>query len=148
MFVSESSGFGTTSSESMLEIWISVKINLFFNWCQTSTTVWLSTLFVTNCSVMVSSIISSANIRIVITVTFSVCFTHSIWGLRTDGVLLSRVSGHLDSLTDEVIVSEFLIDSIKHALMLRFLVINFISHHNEIFVIFEHTIFVSSMIFL
>jgi len=97
---------------------------------------------------MVSSIISSANIRIVITVTLSVCFTHSIWRLRTDGVLLSRVSGHLDSLTDEVIVSEFLIDSIKHALMLRFLVINFISHHNEIFVIFEHTIFVSSMIFL
>jgi len=53
----------------------------------------------------------------------------------------------LDGLTDEIIVGKLLIDSIEHTLMLRFLIINLVSHHDKVFVVFEHTICVSSMIF-
>jgi len=147
MLMSLSSGSGTTSSESFLKIWIFIKINLLFNCGQTSSTVWLSSLFVTNSSIMVSSVIGSINIGIVFIVTLCVSFTHTIWGVGAVSVLSCCVSSHLDSLTDEIIVGKFLIDSIEHTLMLGFLIINLISHHYKVFVVFEHTISVSSMIF-
>ena len=130
----------------MLKIWIFIKINLLFNCGQTSSTVWLSSLFVTNSSVMVSRVVGSTNIRIVLIVTLSISFAHSVWGVGTNSVLLSSESSHLDCLTDEIIVSKLLIDSIEHALMLGFLIIDLISHHYKVFVVFEHTVSISSMI--
>lgn len=146
MLMSKSSRFSSTSSKSMLKIWISVKINLFFNRSQTSSAIWLSTLFVTFCSVMLSRVFRSTYIRIVGVVTQGIGFTHTIWRCWTNIILGSCVSGHLNGLTDEVVVSKFLVDSIEHTLMFRFLVIDLVSHHDKVFVIFEHTISVSSVI--
>lgn len=62
MLMSLSKSGCSTSSKRMLKIWISIEISLLFNWSQTSTTVWLSSLFVTNSGVMVSRVIGSTNI--------------------------------------------------------------------------------------
>tara|TARA_B110001450_G_C17405482_1_gene393536 strand:+ start:489 stop:653 length:165 start_codon:yes stop_codon:yes gene_type:complete len=53
----------------------------------------------------------------------------------------------LNGLTDEIVVGKFLIDGVEHALMFGFLIINLVSHHDKVFVVFEHTVSVSSMIF-
>lgn len=144
--MSLSLGTCSTSSERVLKIWIFIEISLLFNWSQASTAVWLSSLLVTNSSVMVSGVIGSTNVGKVVIVALSISFTHTVWRVRTVSILSCSVSSHLNGLTDEIVVGKFLIDGVEHALMFRFLIIDLVSHHDEVFVVFEHTVSVSSMI--
>ena len=55
------------------------------------------------------------------------------------------LGGSVDCRLDEVAVREFLVDAVEHLLMATFLLVDFISKVNVVFMIFIHAIFVSSV---
>jgi len=162
-----------TSSHIVLKIWVHINQSLGLGVCEVSTTLSPSALILTIFEEMFSS---SSSIKISISWFVALyigiwhtsiwhgtnCISCNIWVASSCHIFCvlfgstttSKAWWHLlvdlctdfNSLLNESLISELLVDSVKHFWMASLLLVNLVSKLHVVFVIVEHTVLISTVV--
>ena len=135
----------------MLQIWVSVDVNLSLIVCKVFTTIFLTTLNATNIHIVSSSTFWLC-VDKMFSVALSIFITHTCKGKRADVWIYicsplwwcgfwAFLRCQRKCLLDEVIILQLVHNSIKHLLVGSFLLIYSISNLYEMFIIFNYWFF-------